>query len=168
MFAVNFSLQGLPSAYLQPSSVYSSHSHTPSQSISHTPSLTHSPSPPPSPPPPHTQTGNLEGDEREKGGQGREEGGNTKKRTSYNPFDSEGTQTSVSKGKNISDRFFSDAGSVEEMKDEEFGTRLDSGSFLTHLAADEAAVQEANKLMLVSVDLHSIVTACLSLPHPLK
>ena len=48
----------------------------------------------------------------------------------------------------ISLHFFSDAVSMEEM---EFGTRLDSGSFLAHLAADEAAVKEANKLMLVSL-----------------
>lgn len=61
------------------------------------------------------------------------------------------TQSSISKGENISDylsHFFSDAVSMEEM---EFGTRLDSGSFLAHLAADEEAVQEANKLMLVSL-----------------
>ena len=38
------------------------------------------------------------------------------------------------------------------MGEEEFGAGLDSGSFLAHLAADEAAVQEANKLMLVSLD----------------
>lgn len=62
------------------------------------------------------------------------------------------SQLSISKGDNISDYFFSDAVNMEGMKDEEFGTRLDSGSFLAHLAADEAAVQEANKLMLVSLD----------------
>lgn len=62
------------------------------------------------------------------------------------------SQSSISEGDNISDYFFSDAVNMEEMKDEEFGTRLDSGSFLAHLAADEAAVQEANKLMLVSLN----------------
>lgn len=44
----------------------------------------------------------------------------------------------------------SDAASVGNMGEEEFGGGLDSGSFMAHLAADEAAVQEANRLMLVS------------------
>ena len=35
---------------------------------------------------------------------------------------------------------------------EEFGAGLDSGAFLAHLEADEAAVQEANKLLLVSTE----------------
>ena len=47
-------------------------------------------------------------------------------------------------------RHSSDAGSVQEMGDEEFRRGLDSGSFMAHLEADEEAVQEANKLMLVS------------------
>ena len=44
----------------------------------------------------------------------------------------------------------SDAASVGNMGEEEFGGGLDSGSFMAQLAADEAAVQEANRLMLVS------------------
>ena len=43
-----------------------------------------------------------------------------------------------------------DAASVEEMGEEEFGGGLDSDSFMARLEADEAAIQEANKLMLVS------------------
>ena len=37
-----------------------------------------------------------------------------------------------------------------DMGEEEFGQALDSESFLDQLKADEAALQEANKLLLVS------------------
>ena len=36
------------------------------------------------------------------------------------------------------------------VREEEFGERLDSDSFMACLEADEVAVQEANKMMLVS------------------
>ena len=45
-----------------------------------------------------------------------------------------------------------DAGSVGSVGQEEFGAGLDSGTFLAHLEADEAAVQEANKFLLVSTE----------------
>ena len=45
-----------------------------------------------------------------------------------------------------------DADSVASVGQEEFGVGLDSGAFLAHLEADEAAVQEANKLLLVSTE----------------
>ena len=49
--------------------------------------------------------------------------------------------------------FSSDAASVGNMDGEEFGGGLDSGSFMAHLVADEVAVQEANRLMLVSIHI---------------
>ena len=39
------------------------------------------------------------------------------------------------------------------MGDEEFGGGLDSDSFMAQLKADEVAVEEANKLLLVSTPL---------------
>lgn len=45
------------------------------------------------------------------------------------------------------------------MGDEEFGGGLDSDSFMAQLKADEVAVEEANKLLLVSI----IILLCLTL-----
>ena len=83
-------LQGLPSAYLQPSSVYSSASQTSnSHSLSHTPSLTPNSSPlhSPSPPLPSGVLG--------RGGGEKQRGDKEQHRTSHNPFDSEGTCESL-------------------------------------------------------------------------